>query len=103
MISGRFGPGGEYLKELLDQQIFVREGVTLQFGVDLRVILENLKPPVVEGHEFERFDPLLARNQQLLRQTDGSRFVVSLRAIFNSDFHKDLALQRDLPFSHHSA
>ena len=64
---------------------------------------ENFKPPVVEGHKFERFDPLLACNQQLFRQTDGSRFVVSLRAILNSDFHKDLALQRDLPFNHHSA
>ena len=102
MISGRFGPGGEYLKELLDQQIFVREGVTLQFGVDLRVILENLKPPVVERHEFKRFDPLLACNQQLLRQTDGPWFVISLRAIFDSDSHGCVTLQRRL-LIHHSA
>ena len=99
MVSGQCGPGWG-LKDLPDQQVFVREGPTLQFGVDLLVILENFKPTVVERHEFERFDPLLGCNQQLLRQTDGPRFVISLRAILNSYFHS--SVQRRL-LLHHSA
>ncbi|SRR6266511_952337 len=68
-----------------DNRVEVRKLARLQFGIDLFPMEADLKGAAAGRDEFQRTDSLLKR-QDFLRQTDGLRFVVSSRAIFDGDF-----------------
>ena len=63
----------------------VRELAGLQFGINFLPIDADLKGAAARGHEFQGTDSLF-QGKDFFRQTDGLRFVVSSRAIFDGDF-----------------
>ena len=63
------------------------EAVLGEFGKYLFGVDKDFEAPVGEGLQLERGDALLELDQNVLRQTDGCGFVVSLRAVFNENVH----------------
>src|SRR5215471_6485175 len=84
------GLSGQYL---LNNHIFLWKGTCFKLGMDLLVVSKYFETAITEGYQFQGLDTLLACDQQFLRQTDGTRLVVSLRAVLNLDFH-DLTVVR---------
>ena len=68
-----------------------RETSTLELGEHELTVLAHLKASAVARGERHRIDSILVLVEQLLRQTDGSRLVVSDRAIDQFDL-QDLLL-----------
>jgi len=60
----------------------------LQLRENLLPIHEHLKPAVVEWLQLQGRDLLLEFFQKFLRQTDGSRFILSRGTVFDLDFHR---------------
>ena len=65
-----------------DQRLFIGELTRLQLRVQQFPIHGQLETPAGARDELELGDLLLVFFEQLLRQTDGLRFVASHRAIF---------------------
>jgi hypothetical protein len=77
-------------ENLAHNPVFIRESAGFQLGIDQLVIHEDFETAISKGEEFQRLEALFAFQQDFLRQTDGSGFVISLGAIFNPDLHIDL-------------
>ena len=73
------------LFDLVDDLIEVRPIAGIEFGMEQFAIGANFKSAAARGNEGERFDAL-AEFEDLGRQTDGLRRVVSNDAIFDRDF-----------------
>jgi hypothetical protein len=58
-----------------------------KFAKDQGVIDLDLKATARGGQQGQRIDIRAKLGQELVRQTDGARGVVSLRAIFNTQLH----------------
>lgn len=78
------------LFDLVDDLIEVRPIAGIEFGMEQFAIGANFKSAAARGNEGERFDAL-AEFEDLGRQTDGLRRVVSNDAIFDRDFGFHLA------------
>lgn len=72
--------------DVLDDLVRVRESAGLQFRVDQFVVDTNLELSAAGGNQGEACD-VLFEFEQLLRQTDGLRFVVSNTAVFDRNLH----------------
>jgi hypothetical protein len=57
----------------------------LQFGIDGFAVDRDLETTAARRNQLQRADALL-QFKEFFRQTDGMRFVVSDRAVFNGDF-----------------
>jgi hypothetical protein len=68
--------------------LLVRELAGLELGVDQVAVDAQLKASAALGDELELLDLLFVGGQQLARQTDGLRFVVSHRAILEFHVHR---------------
>lgn len=68
---------------------FVWLGVTACFklGVDQRIIGGNFKAPAFGGQQANFFQAIGKLFKQRVRQTDGTRSIVSLHAKFDGDDH----------------
>jgi hypothetical protein len=73
------------LFDLVDDLIEVRPIAGIEFGMEQFAIGANFKSAAARRNEGERFDAL-AEFEDLGRQTDGLRRVVSNDAIFDRDF-----------------
>ena len=73
------------LFDLVDDLIEVRPIAGIEFGMEQFAIGTNFKSAATRRNEGERFDAL-AEFEDLGRQTDGLRRVVSNDAIFDRDF-----------------
>ena len=73
------------LLDLVDDLIEVRPIAGIEFGMEQFAIGANFKSAAARRNEGERFDAL-AEFENLGRQTDGLRRVVSNNAIFDRDF-----------------
>jgi hypothetical protein len=62
--------------------LFVWKLAGFQLGIDQVAVDAQLEASASRGDELELFDLLLVGGQQLARQTDGLRLVVSHRAVF---------------------
>jgi hypothetical protein len=78
------------LFDLADDLIEVRPIAGIEFGMEQFAIGANFKSAAARRNEGERFDAL-AEFENLGRQTDGLRRVVSNDAIFDRDFGFHLA------------
>ena len=61
------------------------EAVGLELGKDFLAVHQHLEPPVVERLQLQAGNALLEFFENFLRQTDGSRFVLSSGAVFDND------------------
>jgi hypothetical protein len=69
--------------DLLRDRVKVRPLSGLEFGVNEFTVDANFKSTSAGRDQFHRFDPRDVAN--FSRQTGGSRFVVSSRAVFDRD------------------
>ncbi len=60
------------------------------------VVLEHFKATIPVRNQFQGLNSLFSLVQDLLRQTDGSGFVISLGTVFYSNFHFFLLKQWNL-------
>ena len=67
--------------------LFVGELARLELGVDQIAVDGQLEAAAPFGDQRQLFDLLLVRGQQLARQTDGLRLVVSHRAVLEFHVH----------------
>jgi hypothetical protein len=79
-------PGPDRLEHLL----LVGELAGLELGVDQLAVDGQLETTAARWDQFEVADLLLELTQQLARQTDGLRLVVSHRAVFQLHVHRGL-------------
>ncbi len=70
--------------------LFIRKLAGLQLRIDQLTVHGQLKTSATTRDELEVGDLLFEFFEQLLRQTDGLRFVVSHRAVFEFQVHGDL-------------
>jgi hypothetical protein len=75
--------------------LLVRELASLQLRIDEVAIDGELEAAAGGGDQLQRLDLLLVRGQELGRQTDGLRLVVSHRAVL--EFHVHACLPFILP------
>ena len=73
--------------DLLEDRIRLRELAGGSFRINLLSIYSHFKHAPARWYQPERSD-LLLQLEQFIRQTDGMRFIVSSRAIFNCDFQR---------------
>jgi hypothetical protein len=66
---------------------FLGEFARLELGVDHLAIQRYFEAATAARDELEVLDPLFVGGQELGRQTDGLRFVVSHRAVFQFHVH----------------
>ena len=78
--------GGLLLQGGLDFPI-VGKDAGFEFGVNLRPVDNDLKPPVVIRDQRQTVNPLFIAGQYIFRQTDGFRLIASRRAILNPNIH----------------
>ena len=71
----------------LNGPLFVWKLAGFQLGIDQVAVDAQLEASAARGDELELFDLLLVGGQQLARQTDGLRLVVSHRAVFQFHVH----------------
>ena len=71
----------------LNGPLFVWKLAGFQLGIDQVAVDAQLEASASQGDELELFDLLLVGGQQLARQTDGLRLVVSHRAVFQFHVH----------------
>jgi hypothetical protein len=74
-------------QHLLNDHIFLWKLTRFKLGMDLLLVSKYLEAAITERYQLQGLDPLLACDQQFLRQTDGAWFVVSFGTIFDLDFH----------------
>ena len=86
MGEERLRPGLHLGADLLDDRVFVGKLTCFLLGVDPLSIDINLIHTTAGGNDFQRSD-ILSEIEQLGRQTDGARCVVSSRAIFDANFY----------------
>lgn len=67
----------------------VREFPGLELGVDQLAVDADLKTATPGGNEAQPCDLLLQGREELIRQTDGFRFVASHSAVLQLQFHDD--------------
>ena len=70
-----------------DHRLFIGELTGLQLRVNQFPIHGQLEAPAAARDELKVADLLFEFSEQLLRQTDGLRFVVSHRAVFEFQAH----------------
>ena len=70
--------------DLLEEDVEVGKFSRFGLGMQLVAIDGHLKDAAAGGHQLQRTDSLF-QGQQCVRQTDGSRFVVSGRAVLDDD------------------
>ena len=63
------------------------KAVRREFRENLGAVHKHFKPPIVEWLQLQAGNFLFEFFQDFLRQTDGSGFVLSSRAILDLDFH----------------
>ena len=68
----------------LEERVEVGESPGFGLRMQLVAIDGHLKNAAAGGHQLQRTDSLF-QDQQSVRQTDGSRFVVSSRAVLDDD------------------
>src|SRR5580765_3338041 len=83
----------------LDGPLFIGELAGFQLRVDQIAVERKLEATAATGDQLQILDFLLVGGQQLGRQTDGLRFVISHRAVFQFHIH-DTLLGRG-PFRQH--
>ncbi len=71
----------------LDHLLLIGEFARLELGVDEFATHGQLETAAAGGNQLQVLDLLLVRAQQLGRQTDGLRLVVSHRAVFQFHMH----------------
>ena len=85
-------------KQLFPRCEFIENGLLVwEFaGLELRInqipIDGQLEAAAFAGDQVQVLDALLEGRENFARQTDGLRFVVSHRAIFEADLHDDRLL-----------
>ena len=67
--------------------LLVRELAGGEFGIDEIAVDGEFEAAAAAGDELHVFELLLVGREQLRRQTDGLRFVVSHRAVLELYFH----------------
>jgi hypothetical protein len=75
------------LADELEHLLFVGEFPGFELRVDEVPVERQLEAAATAGDQLQLVDFLLVRGQQLGRQTDGLRLVVSHRAVFEFHFH----------------
>jgi hypothetical protein len=83
----------EHLTNLINDSVGIRVLAGFFFGIDFLSIDADLENTTAHRHKRELTD-VLFELQQLLRQTDGTRFIVSNTAVFDFDVHWHFAVQR---------
>jgi hypothetical protein len=78
--------GSEFAPDGFNDGFWLRELPGFQLGVDQLAVHLHFETPTSGRDELYRADTLF-EFEEFFRQTDGVRFVVSDRAIFNRDFH----------------
>ena len=87
---GRVGRAGSLLRQRahrVQHPLLVGEPTALQFGVDQLAVDGQLEAAAAAGDQLQVADLLLVRVQQLARQTEGLRLVVSHRTVFQLQVH----------------
>jgi hypothetical protein len=79
------------ISNIAHDRVGVREFSGRDFRINLLSISDNFKHTAARRDQRERSDPLL-QLQELVRQTDGLRLVVSSRAIFDGDFQGHVSI-----------
>jgi hypothetical protein len=72
----------------VDDRLFIRKLASVQLGVNQLPVHGQLEATSARGNQVEPLDLLLVRRQQLVRQTDGLRLVVSHRAVTQFHVHR---------------
>ena len=90
--SSSAGQSGSFLLESgadrVHSPLFIGKLAALEFRVNQVPVDTQLEAPATRGDQFELLDFLLVSAQQLARQTDGLRLVISHRAIFQFHVHR---------------
>src|SRR5207302_977625 len=81
-----------------DHRLFVGELAGLQLRVDQFPLHSQLEAASARGNQLQIVNPLLHRSEQLARQTDGLRLVVSHRTVFELDVHEKSPCLFIVPF-----
>jgi hypothetical protein len=63
--------------DLLEERVLLRELLRLELRPDEASVDEDLEAPVGERREGKALDLMLELAEQLVRQTDGARLIVS--------------------------
>ena len=68
-------------------RVVLGENAGLQLGIDGNAVHADLEPPVRVRSQAEGVDALFVGGQQIVRQTDGLRFIASRRTVFDTNVH----------------
>jgi hypothetical protein len=94
-VAGSFDSSRRGMKtrlDLIEHLLFVGELPGLELGPDHLAVDIQLKAAATAGDEFEVGNLLLESVKNLRRQTDGFRFVVSNRTVFEREVHNFVLL-----------
>ena len=80
-------------KHLTQEFVVVGELAGLKLRMQSLVVLENFEATIPVRYQFQGLNPLFSLVQDLFRQTDGTRFIISLGTIFDPEFHRFLLRQ----------
>ena len=73
--------------------LFIREFARLELGVDQVAVDTQFESPATRRNQLQLANLLLVRRQQLARQTDGLRLIISHRAVL--EFYLHIALREN--------
>ena len=77
-------------RHCIQDPLFLGELPGLELGIDQVAVDAQLEAAALGRDELERLDLLFVRGQQLARQTDGLRLVVSHRTVHEFNIHRIL-------------
>jgi hypothetical protein len=86
-LAVRHRPLLEAGADSVEDPLLLREVLRLELGVDQLAVQGDFKAAAASGDQLEVADFLLVGRQQLARQTEGLRLVVSHRAILEFHIH----------------
>ena len=81
------GPSPDRLADCFNEFVFVGELARLELGIELLAAHGKLEAASCRGNHDETTDRALVTRQELGRQTDGLRLVVSKCTVFERDIH----------------
>jgi hypothetical protein len=79
--------------DVVEYPLLIGELTSLQLGVNQLPVHGQLKTPTAGGDQFQVADALFEGSQQLARQTDGLRLIVSHRTVLQLHIHEVLHSQ----------
>ena len=85
-----------------ERPLLIRESTGLELGVDQIAVDTELKATTTRRNQPHLTDLLFVRRQELARQTDGLRLVISHRTVFEFHLH-DFSFRVDFPICSETA